>query len=320
MLLSVIVPVYNVENYIFKCLQSLVDEEIFDVEIIVVDDGSTDNSFKIAKEFELKYPNKIKVYQKNNGGLSDARNFGLNYAKGDYITFIDSDDYLEKGFYQNNISKLKEGYDLIIGDIRYVYSDPNKNFVSKGLNQNSSDDFKKSLFLSPLFAHNKIYHKKFFKEYNFRFPLGLNDEDTIVSLLVFVFAEKVYYYDKVSLNYVQREGSIMNSKFNPKMFDIFTIFDLVIAEFKKYNIYDLYFEELEYLAIENMLYYGAFRFLRSSGYKQLLTKSFDYLKAKFPNHLKNKYLKQLSFKNRVFVYTLNKYSLEFWRVIISGKN
>ena len=92
---SIIVPFYNVENYIEKCLQSLVNQTLEDIEILLVNDGSQDTSEAIAKQFVEKYPNKIIYLEKENGGLSDARNYAIPYAKGEYIAFLDSDDYVE---------------------------------------------------------------------------------------------------------------------------------------------------------------------------------------------------------------------------------
>lgn len=93
--ISIIVPIYNVEKYIFKCLESIVNQSFTDFEVILVDDGSTDNSSIICNKFVTE-DSRFKYFYKNNGGLSDARNYGLNYAKGKYVVFIDSDDFIEK--------------------------------------------------------------------------------------------------------------------------------------------------------------------------------------------------------------------------------
>jgi len=106
---SIIVPVYNVEKYLAKCLDSLVNQTLEDVEIIVVDDGSKDNSKQIIDEFQTKYPDKIKSFVKENGGLSDARNFGLDRASGDYIGFVDSDDYIHSTFLEKMTAQIEEG-------------------------------------------------------------------------------------------------------------------------------------------------------------------------------------------------------------------
>ena len=110
---SVIVPVYNVEDYIEKCLNSLVNQTLEDIEIIIVNDGSKDNSENIIKSFLSRYPQKIKYLKKENGGLSDARNYGLKYATGEYISFVDSDDYITENLYTDLLPYMEQKYDMI---------------------------------------------------------------------------------------------------------------------------------------------------------------------------------------------------------------
>ena len=112
--LSVIVPFYNVENYIEKCLETLVNQTLQDIEIILVNDGSQDKSVDIVKKYLNKYPDKITYLEKENGGLSDARNYALPYAKGEYIAFLDSDDYVEKTMYKDMYELAKkENSDMV---------------------------------------------------------------------------------------------------------------------------------------------------------------------------------------------------------------
>ena len=106
-LISIIIPVYNVEKYLAKCVESVINQTYKKIQIILIDDGSTDNSGKICDDFKLK-DNRIEVIHKKNGGLSDARNAGLKIVKGDYIGFIDSDDYIEKDMYETLLCLLIE--------------------------------------------------------------------------------------------------------------------------------------------------------------------------------------------------------------------
>ena len=116
---SVIVPVYNVEKYLEKCLDSLVNQTLKEIEIIIVNDGSPDNSHKIIDKYTKKYKN-IKAYLKENGGLSDARNYGLKKASGEYIAFLDSDDFVKEDMYQKMYEKAKSGnFDMIVCDLNY---------------------------------------------------------------------------------------------------------------------------------------------------------------------------------------------------------
>ena len=124
---SIIVPIYNVEGYIEKCLETLVNQTLEDIEIILVNDGSTDNSELIAKRFFEKYPEKIVYLEKENGGLSDARNYGIPYSKGEYIAFLDSDDYVEKNMYEEMYELAKrENSDMVQCNFYWEYPDKNK--------------------------------------------------------------------------------------------------------------------------------------------------------------------------------------------------
>ena len=126
---SVIVPVYNVEKYLERCLLSLVNQSLQDIEIIVVNDGSPDNSQTIIDKFASEYKN-VKSYIKENGGLSDARNYGTKKAVGEYIAFVDSDDYVSEQMYEQMYQKAKEGdFDLVVCDLNYIYPDKIINII-----------------------------------------------------------------------------------------------------------------------------------------------------------------------------------------------
>lgn len=315
MKLSVIVPVYKVEKYLEKCLNSIINQNFKDYEIIVVNDGSPDNCQKIIDDFYKRYPLIIKPFLKSNGGLSDARNFGIDKASGEYIIFLDSDDYLEPNFFNTAFKEIDQHhYDIFITDVYYVYDDASKNFISKGIYPNV--DMKKAAILAPNFVGNKIYHSRFFKVLNIRFPLGLWDEDTPVYEEIVLNADKIAYLPIKSLNYYQREGSILHTFDNPKIFDIFQIMDLTINLFKKMKQFETYHNEVEYMVIENLIYYGGFRFLRSKFRFELITKASAYMQKHFPNYRFNPYLKNLKLKNRIFVLTISPLTIRFWRLFI----
>ena len=311
-LLSVVVPVYNVEKYLDKCLDSLVKQDVDDYEIIVVNDGTKDNSQKIIDKYVSKYPF-VKSYIKENGGLSDARNYGIKRASGKYLTFLDSDDYIEKDTYKNMLDiALKGDLDLVVSDLEYVWEDSSKEpFVKEGINKVSDDDLK-NLFLSPLFSWNKLYKKELFDKLKCQYPIGLWYEDIPVTLKFFSSINSVGYYKQPSYHYLQRSSSILGSSYNDKMYDIFTIFENVIDDFKSRNVYEKYYSELEYLFIEHFLVYGAFRFLRTDHYKELMPKAFKFVGEYFPDFKKNKYIKTLGKKNELFLKTNNLLTMGFW--------
>ena len=110
---SVIVPIYNVEKQLAKCLDSLLNQTLKDIQIILVNDGSEDSSAEIAKKYVVKDPDRVLYFEKENGGLSDARNYGLKYATGEYISFVDSDDYITENLYTDLLPYMEQKYDMI---------------------------------------------------------------------------------------------------------------------------------------------------------------------------------------------------------------
>ena len=110
---SVIVPIYNVEKQLSRCIESLLKQELIDIQIILVNDGTPDSSGEIAKKYAVKYPYKIVYVEKENGGLSDARNVGVKYATGEYISFVDSDDYISDNLYKDLEKYIDQKYDMI---------------------------------------------------------------------------------------------------------------------------------------------------------------------------------------------------------------
>ena len=159
---SVIVPFYNVEGYIEKCLETLVSQTLEDIEIILVNDGSKDKSIEIVNKFLKMYPEKLVYLEKENGGLSDARNYAINYAKGEYIAFLDSDDYVEKDMYEKMYELAKkENSDMV--ECNFYWEYPNKIKEDIGVTYNGKNEMLEKIrdvllelgkgFCFPLYAH-----------------------------------------------------------------------------------------------------------------------------------------------------------------------
>lgn len=209
---SIIVPVYNVEKYIEKCLSSILNQSYVNYEVIIVNDGTKDNSQSIIDTFVSK-DSRFKSYVKDNGGLSDARNFGVSKAKGDYLLFIDSDDYIEKDL-------LKLLYNTILNNhadiIRYNLNvvDENYNLILKNsdirLSGNKKNNILKNKFVEPAWLY--AYKVDFFKSNQFQFPKGKIHEDFYLTLLILDKAKSVDILNYNGYNYVQRENSIMSNK------------------------------------------------------------------------------------------------------------
>jgi len=305
---SVIVPVYNVEEYLPKCLDSLINQTLSDIEIIVVNDGSPDNSQDIIDEYKKKDKRIISII-KENKGVGSARNLGLEKTRGEYISYVDSDDYIELDMLEKMYDKAKsEDLDIVIYGYKNIY--PNKevpyiipdNLIEETLNN------KKSKIFNTVSPWSKIYKRIFLLEQDIKF---VEDkvwyEDFAYSVKLLSSTNKIGIVNKPLYNYLIRENSIMNSSKLLKNLDIILAFDDVISFMKKQNKYDEFYEEIEYLAVDNILISGITRIVRINNdkktKKEVINKFIDYIKEKFPNYKKNKYLSRLSL-NRKIIYRL----------------
>jgi len=237
--ISIIVPVYNVEKYIHRCIDSILHQTFKDFELILVDDGSLDNSGKICDEY-AKEDDRIKVIHKENGGLSDARNVGLDIAQGEYIAFVDSDDWIEKDMYSilyENIRKYNA--DISICKMRKIFDSTVDNNITTNnciiLNNEEAFD---CLFNNKYYASHacdKLYKKSLFD--GIRYPVGKLYEDMFTTYRLFEKANKVVFSDYIGYNYFQRKDGIVNSKFRPEKLDYIRafngIFDLGYSKYPK---------------------------------------------------------------------------------------
>ena len=309
---SIIVPIYNVEKYLERCLHSLVNQTLQDIEIICVNDGSPDQSQQIVDQFALDYPGKVIPVQKKNGGLADARNYGLNYVNGDYLLFIDSDDWIEAQMCETMYrTAISESADLVVCDIQNVYEDGHVAYVSCG-------DFKEGniktlpyLLTIDNSACNKLFKKTLFED--IKFPLGIWYEDLGCIPIVLSKAQRVVKVNKAFYNYFQREGSIINT-YSEKSLDIYKALQLIDSYYNgKYR------SEVEFLYIKNLMLYGCSRHLTVKNGEAYMDRAVDFMKERFPFWLKNPYVKSFSFKDRfiLWLYSVKRYRLV--RMLLSIK-
>lgn len=225
-LLSVIVPVYNVEKYLKRCLESILVQSWNDYEIILVDDGSTDSSAQICDLYAEKYE-MIRVIHKENKGLSDTRNRGIEKASGEYVYFPDSDDWLEPNTFSELSDVIEElTYDIISFNREFVTSEEDKLISAKSRIQKFSG---KQALLEMLnqgdvtgFANDKIYRKKLFLDNDIEFPVGKYYEDLGTNYKLFLKATKVYVTNQKYYHYlITNPDSITQSWNEQKLQDMF---------------------------------------------------------------------------------------------------
>lgn len=228
-LVSVIVPVFNVEKYLENCVESIVKQSYLNIEVILVDDGSTDCSGAKCDELAEK-DTRIKVIHKSNGGLSDARNRAIDEARGEYLYFVDSDDYISLDSIEYLLKKLKDSdSDIAIGGM-LTTSKLDENVIKKEtytLFLNNKEAVRE-LFYGSYYttsASAKLYKASLFNE--IRYPYGKLNEDLFTTYKLLNRAEKVVCSDKTVYYYYHRPGSIMNSAFNERKLDVVRALDQI---------------------------------------------------------------------------------------------
>lgn len=252
-LISVMVPVYNVGPYIENCLESLIHQTYENLEIILVDDGSTDNSLEICKKYEAM-DNRIKVIHKENGGLSTARNAGLDAATGDYYSFVDSDDYISTRFYEIMLNvALEHSADIVECDYNKIpfedvtpenrdsFLDVKENRQVSIINNEQallelfSDDL--HLYIKTVVSWSKLYKKETYN--NIRFPVSKLNEDEFTTYRVLHNCKKIATIDDVLYGYIKRPNSIMSATLSLKRLDVLDAFDGCIEYFHNHALYEL---------------------------------------------------------------------------------
>lgn len=248
--ISVIVPIYNVEKYLKKCLDSIINQDYKNIEIILIDDKSTDNSLKIAKEYGKNNSNVKVLSNSKNSGLSFTRNRGIEESTGDYISFIDSDDYIPTNYYSSLIASASKA-DVVVCDINIIY--PNNKMERKKCGETKTkklDFINNGLAAS---ACNKIFKKTLIGD--MRFEVGKINEDLAFVLPLIIKSKKVVYNNEVYYNYYQRGTSIQNKKISKKRFDIFTAVDLTLNRIQDVEEYENYKDAIIYNQIIVFLMY-----------------------------------------------------------------
>ncbi len=303
MKVSVIVPVYNTEAYLEQCLNSLVCQTLPDMEILVVDDGSTDSSLRIAQRFEKMHPNKVRVFSKENGGLSSARNFAMPYAQGEYLGFVDSDDWVEPTMYEEMYNTaVAEDAEIAICDLVDVYP-------TRSIYHHSSKFENK--FMVTASACNKIFRRSLIGDDDF--PVGLWYEDLHFTTRQLMKTEKIAAIHKGFYNCHCRESSIMNNNNSLKNLDILTVLEHLEQFVAAHDWQAKYGTVLEYLYLDHVLITSVNRVAAHTGKEkqEVLRTMVRTMKAKYPRYYRDEVFRRMP-RNRKIVALLN--SMGLWKI------
>ncbi|MCH1982156.1 CDP-glycerol glycerophosphotransferase family protein [Ruminococcus sp. OA3] len=316
--ISVIVPVYKVERYLRTCLDSLVNQTLEDIEIIAVNDGSPDNSPAILEEYEKKYSPKVRVYSIENHGVSYARNYGADRANGEYLLFVDSDDFVEPQMCEVLYEKASgDGNDIVLCNRNNIYETPGgKDTVNKNFMMTASQNFTISQYpfelcwISP-FPWDKLVKRELFL--SIKFPENIRFEDLAYVLKLACVAESIGVVKDHLYNYRRTTtGGFLNS-FSEDTLDIVKAFDNVMSFMKEHKFDGCYREELAYICTRHFFYrYPALFYNKEASLKLkkcLLNETHDFLDLNFPDWRENHYLKYSSspaVKKRLNLYCSRK--------------
>ena len=317
---SIIVPVYNTSTYLIKCLDSLINQD-YDkkkYEIIIVNDGSTDNSEEIILKYKNKFPNIIKYFKKENGGLSSARNLGIMNAKYEYILFVDSDDYVD----QNLLSifgKYNKSYDLFVYGYNEVYENNDKN-ICRSISENMiiKRDESIKMFIENSSVRGYVWNKIFKKSIIYEKKLLFDEKIRYIEDLPFLFeyleyCNEIFFSSEVLYNYVQRSGSLINSGFNKSKLTALIAYDSVakkIIDFNKNYLPTFYYFvfELNYeLSVRIKISKDYASFVKD--YKKLKRNMKEYFLKFIFKKVKLKYKLKASIKYFLYNFILLRYEV-----------
>lgn len=295
--ISVIIPVYNVEEYIETCLKSIEEQTFEDFEAIIVNDGSKQNE----KEIILKYVEKdgrFRYIEKENGGQGSARNLGVREAKGEYVFFVDSDDYIDREclrkLYTCAVSENKE---IVLCDLFTVNNGTN---IYTETNKFYCEDYKKNYLLNASSPCCKLIRRELILENELYFPEGIIYEDVAIMGAFAMFMNKIGYVHEALYYYILRDGSTMKQMvYNKKLESVFPALENLRTIFEKNGQSDKYKAELEYIYVSHMLHDASLRFFAFDEGRTQLEKIVDMIKKYYPEWMKNEYFKKESWKYKV---------------------
>ncbi len=254
---SVVVPVYNIAEYLPKCIDSVLAQTFDDYELILVNDGSKDSSLDICRSYEKKDP-RIRVIDKVNGGLSDARNSGMAIAKGEYIYFLDGDDFIEPTLLDSCIRQLKKtGADMVIFDVyQYFASRNTKEIIRNVYDQNevyTLDEHPEMITQILNAAWNKMYRLSLFKQNHITYPWGCYYEDLGTTYRLLLRTSRIAFINEPLYDYLADRPGNITQQFNFSVYHVLDMVKITLDDYKSAGAYEKYYEELKYLGCVNIL-------------------------------------------------------------------
>ena len=313
---SVIVPIYNSAEFMTKCLDSLTAQTLDSMEVIMVNDGSKDNSLAVMREYEKKYPGVFKAFDKLNGGVADARNYGLKQAAGEFIGFVDSDDCVEPSFFEKLYNgAVRYGADICAGNVIEIIGSEDNVHVQDRIRQEgviSLIETPEKVRLCRPYLWNKVIRRSIFTEDNL-FPYGMYYEDVAVIYGILFTADRIALVPDVHYTYRRLRGDSISNSSDEKAFDVFRACDIIEERAHRMNDYSRIGEVIQWVILVHI--FTRVKRAYDDGNKrfklEFIERAYSYLDEKFPGWKRNRYYfankKNLIFRSKtlaklVFVY------------------
>ena len=304
---SVIVPCYNCATTVERTLDSLAAQTLANIELVVINDGSTDNTLAVLEQWKQSHPNiQMALYTKENEGIAEARNFGVSKVTGKYFGFLDSDDYTVPEMFEEMYNlAIKDDLELVVSD--FYWKNSKGETLQKEGPYTTGPDMMVNLFAV---LWNKLYNTDFIHSLDIVFPKGDRYEDACYLYCLCCRLHKIGFTNRGYVRYIQQEGSITHTN-NDQVKNMIHVFQIILKYYKDHGYYEAYKDALEYIHIKFFL---GNSFLRSAKIKDkedrrnTIRMGWDLLNNEFPDWHKNPYLKTMGgMKNRYFslVYDWN---------------
>ena len=329
MLISVIVPVYNVGALLQQCVESILKNDCTDCEVILVDDGSTDGiSGRLCDEYAARYPDLIVAVHTENGGHGAARNTGIQYARGQYLLFVDSDDYIKDG-YLDMVRKTAVQYDcdvIQLGFQNEINGQTGEKLIEKlpAYTKFTLSDLPEMITMTPSVC-TRVWKRSLFIDADIQFPGRAWYEDIRASLKLLALAKGIVAIPEAYYVYVHRDGSIMNNSKTEQNRQILSAFDDLISWYKEKGLWEQYYDVFLQAAAYHIMILASVRVAKIDPGHPLLPAFQTYMNEMFPDYKRNKafrrYMKNLPgyYKVMLFLTENRLYGIIFWLYRIKEK-
>lgn len=312
---SVIVPAYNAEKYLDKCLDSLVGQTLAEIEIVVVDDGSTDSTPLILQDYQSRYPDKLVVLTKDNGGQASARNAALERCSGEYVGYMDSDDYAREDMFEKLYERAKEtGAELVLCDHYNVIG--KKTAYIPCENYEAPHEMLLGALVSPW---NKFFLRETLLRSGVVFPEGFIYEDTAWFAELLPFIGSMASVNEGLMYHVIRENSTMTAAQDARTAQIFPVMQHVLDFYREHGLFPEYRDELEYFYIRILFCSSLKRIAHIKDRKlkkRLLRQTLEEVRSNFPNYRKNRFLKG---KRGFYIKSMNHATIRFYGAMLRAQ-